>query len=272
MTADLLPEFTDPPVTEVALAVRFEGVEALRSAHVGRFWQLLVGFTQTEDHVELDLGIEQAGGPEPPQRPRLELVDVPRVRTWLKTADETRLIQLQHNCFVYNWRRAASSDPYPHYESVRKEFLGAFEKFADFVAAEQVGKVSPVQCEVTYVNHLHLKHSAVADALTLWCKSSATGFLPQVEDARFMVRYAIPEPNGSGGLLGRLTASLQPAYLVTSKDQVLNLTLIARGRPFSTEQSSNPVLNFLDLGHEWIVRGFAEITSEAMHHAWGRTR
>jgi hypothetical protein len=48
------------------------------------------------------------------------------------------------------------------------------------------------------------------------------------------------------------------------------LTLTARGRPGS--DGIPGVLQFLDVGREWIVRGFTSITTATMHKIWGRRR
>jgi hypothetical protein len=47
---------------------------------------------------------------------------------------------------------------------------------------------------------------------------------------------------------------------------VMNLT--ARGRP--DEESIEGALRFLDIGREWIVRGFAAVTTPEMHAIWRR--
>jgi hypothetical protein len=48
------------------------------------------------------------------------------------------------------------------------------------------------------------------------------------------------------------------------------LTLTARGAPIGAGVAG--ALEFLDLGRRWIVRGFADLTTERMHIAWRRTR
>jgi len=47
------------------------------------------------------------------------------------------------------------------------------------------------------------------------------------------------------------------------------LTLSAKGRP--TGSSVEDILAWLDRGREWVVRGFAALTTEAAHDHWGRT-
>ncbi len=46
------------------------------------------------------------------------------------------------------------------------------------------------------------------------------------------------------------------------------MTLTARGAPRTSNLQG--VLEFLDCGREWIVRGFEELTTEYMHGRWGK--
>jgi hypothetical protein len=49
---------------------------------------------------------------------------------------------------------------------------------------------------------------------------------------------------------------------------MFRFTLTARGQPLGTGLAG--VLEFLDLGREWIVTGFDELTTPEMHRLWGR--
>lgn len=74
----------------------------------------------------------------------------------------------------------------------------------------------------------------------------------------------------SGQFLGRLTVSAQPAVRRSDKKPLIALTLTSRGRPIGAGISG--VLTFFDLGREWIVRGFTDLTADEMHRMWGRIR
>jgi hypothetical protein len=67
---------------------------------------------------------------------------------------------------------------------------------------------------------------------------------------------------------GRLHVAAEPAIRRSTGEEVYRITLTARGAPTGT--GGDDVFGFLDLGREWIVRGFASITTEKMHQAWGR--
>jgi hypothetical protein len=73
-----------------------------------------------------------------------------------------------------------------------------------------------------------------------------------------------PMPEG-----GRLRVMMQPAIRRQGAKEVLQSTLTARGRPRRPELGAS--LGWFDLGHEWIVRGFTDLTTAAMHTIWRRT-
>lgn len=267
MSATPLPKFGNPPVVEVALSILFEPLERFKSAHVGRLWERIKDqFPATEDQPELPYSIEEPTAPAP--LPRLELMDRPRVRTWFQNADGTQLLQVQHNRIAYNWKRGAASEPYPSYEAVEKGFRKLLPVWMDFVRQESLGEIVPTQAEVTYVNHIPEPHNSIGRVIKLWPGLDGGTFLPPVEDVRFAARYLITD--GTKQMIGRLSAELQPAYLTSSRAELLNLNLIARGKPRSPDMDG--ALAFLRLGHEWIVRGFAEITTPEMHAKWNRTQ
>jgi uncharacterized protein (TIGR04255 family) len=267
MSGTTLPKFNNPPVVEVALSISFEPLERFRSAHAGRLWDRIRDqFPATEDQPELRAATEEPGAPALP--PRLELMERPRIRTWFQNSDGTQLLQIQHNRIAYNWKRGPDSQPYPSYEAVEGRFRELLPIWMDFVGRENLGRIVTTQAEVTYVNHIREPHKSVGRVVTLWRGLEGSAFLPPVEDVRFAARYAITDD--ANQMIGRLSADLQAAYLTSDRSELLNLNLIARGKPRSPDIDG--AIAFLRLGHEWIVRGFAEITTPEMHAKWNRTQ
>jgi uncharacterized protein (TIGR04255 family) len=181
---------------------------------------------------------------------------------------ESELLQIQDDKFIRNWRKIESGAEYPRYEKISQAFKEDLVALLDFVSLEQLGSPRPSQCEITYVNHIAVGHSSVERAFRLW-RPTEPEFLPAQEDVRIAVRYPIKDD--SGAFLGRLNVDLQPAFLNVDQSPILVLTLTARGRPDGS--GLDGVFRFLDRGREWIVRGFAEVTSrEIQRDVWRRNQ
>ena len=73
----------------------------------------------------------------------------------------------------------------------------------------------------------------------------------------------------NGEPLGRLHVVEEPRIKLEDGSPLIRLTLTARGAP--TKKDFGGVMAFFDIGREFIVRGFASITTAQMHRIWGRT-
>src|SRR4051794_4820338 len=104
--ANPLPEYERPPIDEVVVGVQFEPLKDFHVAHLGRFWSKVRDrYPLTEDQPPLPAQIEH---PEPkPAESRLTFATgiVPTPRSWFLDNSKNRLLQLQHDRFLRNWRR-----------------------------------------------------------------------------------------------------------------------------------------------------------------------
>jgi uncharacterized protein (TIGR04255 family) len=267
MSRSGLPKFGNPPVVEVALSIMFDTLPAYRAAHAGLLWQRIRDqFPDTEDLPEIPPTIEEPSGPASAP-PRLELMERPRVRTWFRSADGTQLVQVQSNRLAYNWKKGSAEHHYPSYDEVEGGFRQVLPIFEEFVSKEGLGKIEATQAELTYVNHIQEPHNAVDRVFNFFHHPVGNGFLPPPEDVvHYAARYPIVE--ASKEVRGRLIVELQPAYLTSDRSEILRLTLIARGKPLAPDIDG--ALAFLNIGHEWIVNGFAELTTTEMQAKWER--
>ena len=265
------PDFTDPPVTEVALSVGFNPLTRYANAHGGLFWQRFAEtFAKVEEHPAFSLPpVKEL--PDAPQQ--IEIVDgPPPIRTWLIAEDDSELLQLQRDIFAHNWRKTGPTQEYPRYESVRSRFQEYFRAFAEFVQERDLGVLEPNACEVTYVNHIpvgeHLRTSGDLQELLLSWSWPHTTFLPKPNEIRFSAQFVIRDDNDK--FVGRLIVDGKPAYRRSDRSGIIVLSMTARGMPLG--KGFDGVLGFFDLGREWIVRGFTDLTTPNMHKVWGRIR
>jgi uncharacterized protein (TIGR04255 family) len=206
----------------------------------------------------------------PPQAEQIgiALSSEPDARYWFIDETSTQLIQVQRDRFLRNWRKAQPPhEAYPRYTTLRPEFERDWSTFLEFLAREDLGTPEINQCEVTYINHIELGlgWETLAEAhrvLSMLKEQEQRTFLPAPETVSMSARFLMPERRG------RLHVTSQPAIRRADSRQVMQLTLTARGKPESFRLSD--IVAWFDQGHEWIVNGFADLTTPAMHEIWGR--
>lgn len=272
-----LPEFEDPPVVEVALAVQFETLTSLRTPQLGLLWQRFRDrFPKIEEHAPLE-SIKERFDVKRTSKPlmRFEMMEkLPVPRCWFLNDAGTELIQVQQDRFARNWRKITGVENYPRFEKhIRPSFKQDLLDFQQFIHDEKIGQLQPNQCEVTYVNHIEVgdrgdEHGDIGRIVTLFNTKYTEKFLPDLEQGRISGAYIIP--NNEGKPLGRLHFSVMCAYRHDTDIPILVVNLVARGSPDG--KGVGGIMAFLDTGREWIVRGFAAITTPEMHKIWRRKK
>src|SRR3972149_399129 len=114
-----LPDFTDPPVVEVALSIQFDSIAKLHVPQLGLLWQdFRERFPVTEEHAPLGTAIERFGAPATGTvQARLEMLTSPPLpRCWFLNTDGSELIQVQQDRFVHNWGKVGEGGRYPRYD------------------------------------------------------------------------------------------------------------------------------------------------------------
>jgi len=269
-----LPSFDRPPVSEVALSVQFDKVPALRSFQLCTLWkQFSERFPKIEERPPLDPVVEQLKMGPQSHRIEFSLLQLPEVsRYFFITKSGNELIQVQQDRFGHNWRKTGEGDEYPRYERIREQFKENLEAFCEFLAAERLGRFAPTQADLTYVNHIVAgegweQFGEMHKVLNVQALQYSDSFLKEAESISHSERHIIRTGDKP---IGRLHITAEPGYRIADKKPILNLTLVARGYPLSG--NIDGVLSFLDLGREYIVRGFASVTRPEMHKIWGRTK
>ncbi len=262
-----LPDFRKPPLVEVALSVQFEPLPGLTTAHVGLLWQS--NYRQQlpliEEHPPLESAKEDFGPPAPQGVSIAFGNKPPAPRVWFLNEEKTELLQIQPDRFVHNWRKTGAQDHYPRYETIRDQFKREVRALVGFLNEQRLDGLSINQCEVTYVNHVDLdepEFSRVEKLVANWQPLRKSSFLPVPEDLSLSWRFRMPDE------AGRLHVFVQPAWDSSGK-RLWAFRLMARGRP--TGEGLEGAFGFLDVGREWVVRGFADLTTGLMHRLWERT-
>lgn len=270
------PKFRKPPLVETALGCQFESLASMKIVHFGLFWKMINvadRFPQVEEQAPLPPEIE-AKVLQPLQLSFLfkEGVELPRV--WFLTKPSERgqeLLQLQNDRFLQNWRRKSLTDEhYPSFDTNHKEFQADFALFCKFIQEHKLGDLRITQCEVTYVNRIVVDEGSTPGqmaAFTLPFLSEGKrikAFPGGVESISYASSFWIDE------IQGRMRIQAGTAFEKESGQSVVDLRLTARGSPKSPDPEK--VSDWLKLGHDFVVNGFADMTNPELHKKWERIR
>lgn len=267
----MLPEFKNPPVVEVAVSVQFDG--PVLDGPVLMLWWTKVRdrFPKYEQAAPLPSSVEKFNGPEGPKLD-FRISDAPPTpRLLMISESDAEVLQIQEDRFGYSWRKLSAEAEYPRYAKIRKMFMDELASFEEFLNDEKFETLSPIQCEVTYVNVILDEgakdiHAELGKIMPSASPRLTEGFLPSPEQTRYASQYVIPGADKDP--LGRLYVSTEPSYLLNDKKPIYLMKLTFRGSP--QRKTMSAIADSMDLGHEWIVRGFATLTAREMHRIWGR--
>lgn len=269
---DRLPEFERPPVSEVAISIEFAPLLGWQSPHAGLFWsQVKDRYPLTETQPALVSQLEDMDT-EFPYQPQFRFeINPPNIqRFWFLTEAKNEVIQVQHDRFVINWRQIKGDEDYPRYAAnLRPRFVTEWSEFVAFLNAQGLGAPEILQCEVIYVNDILRGKDwhNLSEAISLfapWWHGGTDGFLKAPDRLSVSGSFTMPERSG------RLHFATTNVKRGIDGKEALQLRLTARGKP--NENTIESALTWIDMGREWIVRGFADLTSKKAHELWGRRK
>ncbi len=270
---ELLPSYRTPPLVEVVLGVQFEPLPGLGVARLGQYWTTLgSAYPHTRHVAPLTPVFERFGADAFGQGPPGIQIDLgsPLPRLWCIAADESQLVQVQADRFLFNWRRSRDEQLYPRYPILRDRFAEEYEKFAAFVEREALGSVQANQCEVAYINHLvdgdgWSGFSDLQGKLKLLRSAASSSVLGRPEQVRAEFAFLFPDEHEPRG---RLRVRFEQGRRLEDGRNMMALDLSARGAP--TSPGIVQVLDFLDMGRSMIVRSFDDLVEEGLQRAWGK--
>jgi uncharacterized protein (TIGR04255 family) len=254
-----LPSFRKPPVVEVAMSIGFAPIAGLQFAAMADLrsrWMDAYPGTQEQPFLE--------SAPVPQQSIKVEFgFGPPPRRLWLLSSQGDRVIQIQRDRLIANWRAVPGSDQaYPRYEPLRDEFLRRWYEFEKFVLEQGIAQsLDPQYAEVTYVNLIKADGEEPLDISAvlkmnkegeLWREGIRTTAVNQsweFRDVKTMLSMAANVDT---------SASESPIVL-----QITANTQIDEDRDF---------VGAIDLAHEFVVGTFGVVTTDDMQQTWERTK
>jgi len=267
------PKFDNPPVVETVLGVQFPELPDFRCTHFGLYWdRIKERYPKCVDKGRLKPAAEAFPRKlvllEPPVR---IMRGGTAERVWYIAEDDARLIQLQPDRFICNWRELRGATKYPTYAKNSEMFLDEFSGFRRFCGESRLNEPSPNLCEVTYINHICPEDGE--SAIELFgrvfeglCWKLPDDSLPRLpESATFNRAYVIADD------VGRLYAQANIACHNETKRDLVRFEVTARVNHPS--QDPEEIGSSLQLAHEWVVNGFVSMTNpEIQRERWKRTQ
>jgi uncharacterized protein (TIGR04255 family) len=260
-----LPEYDKPPVHEVVCGILFEHIDKFANAYLGVLWEKYKPeYIKCQEVAPLVPLIETFDESEP----RLDMLPLPR--TWFVHAENHKIIQVQRDHFLHNWRKVQEGDPYPRYETIIGDFKNYLLKFTEFLNENDLGTLMPQQYELTYINHIYQGEgwNTLSDIGHIfpnlsWQKREDS-FLTSPENINWQTAFVLPER------AGRLRAKIQSGMQRESGRQVIVFELTVRG--IGSYQRLDTIWAWFDLSHNWVVRGFTDLTApQVQQDIWRRT-
>ena len=258
-----LPSYKNPPVNEVVCGLRFQPSDKFLIPHIGLLWNRFRSEYPRTQHA-LPLVSAVAGVPFLDST-----TGFPLPRIWFVNESDDHVIQVQLDRFYFNWRR--KQHEYPRYVHVIATFEKVTQEIKKFFGEFGLGEFKPIGCELTYINHI--PRGEGGDTLAdpekifrhfLWDSNLKTDrFLPKPNRVSWQTEFALPNN------MGVLSVNLKEATRIEDKKPLFILELITRGIGEATGEKA--IRKWFDLAHEWIVRGFADLTTnEIQKDIWGR--
>jgi uncharacterized protein (TIGR04255 family) len=161
----------------------------------------------------------------------------------------------------------AADEAYPRFSSARERFGRGWDTFRDFVGQNNLGPIKLNQYELTYINHISKesiafpKNTSDYTYVFNWPQARKDSFLPDPSSLALDMKFGLPDKKG------RLHVSLKHGRRLSDNAEVLILELTARGPALN---DGSDMTDWFSLAHEWIVRGFTDLTTAKSHQSWGR--
>ena len=254
-----LPSYKNPPVNEVVCGMRFDTPDRLLIPHIGFLW----------DKLRVDYPVIQHAPPIASAKGEIlidKAIGMPLPRVWFINESDDQLVQFQIDRFYFNWRRRQSD--YPRYGHVIKNFESVLNNIGNFFSEFELGELKPIEYELSYINHIPKGQgwNTIDDLPRIfsdfvWTQTKER-FLPNPEKVAWQKEFLLPEKKG------HLIVSLKQA--IQKEDKVPLLVLELKTRGIDESATKDKMREWFDLAHEWIVRGFTDLTTPKIQKIWER--
>lgn len=262
-----LISYEKPPVNEVVCSVLFDPIKALLTPHIGLLWQRFQpDYPFCDDVAPVAPNVEVFNNHV--IETMLQLSDIPPLpRVWFISSDETKVVQIQRDRLIHNWRKICPDSEYPTYDSLIKAFQGHFKSFNVFLQEAELGTIQIRQYELSYVNQISQGEGweTLEDIGKIFpdfkWQNSLERFLPKPQYIHWHTTFDLPDE------FGRLHISIRNGLADNHPTLVFELSVRGIGK----YRSLDLMQNWFDVAHECTVKAFVDLTDHKMQeNIWKR--
>ena len=253
-------DFVKPPVDEVVLSVLFKPLNGLLAPHLGEIWQEFKpdGFLHLAEQPPVPSVVEQF--PNSIQEAQLHISNVPDLaRIWFISEDDSEIIQVQRNRFTFNWRKTDEEQGYPGFSTIFEKFEKFYNRFCLIIKNLQIGSVTPLQYELTYIDQLFCGDgwntlNDMGQIYTMLADSQkSNSFWANSDYVSWRTSFPIVD------LHGRLHVSISNRIKMSEQRQTLQTDFTMRGFPENAEYA---IRTWFTAARDRIREKFANIFRE----------
>ena len=125
------------------MGASFVPIKDLHSQHIGRFWEKIAD--------KYPISEQAANYGEMVPLDKREIYPAPRF--WFITETRDKLVQIQSNLFLCNWRKVDGEGTYPEYDEMKKVFKKNYHLFLEFLNEKGSEEPVPTELQFSYINH-----------------------------------------------------------------------------------------------------------------------
>lgn len=260
-------DFVKPPVEEVVLSILFQSLDRLLAPHLGEIWQEFKkdGFTRVMEQPPVMPTMETFPNPSQGAQFHINVPDLPRI--WFIHENDSQILQVQRDRFTFNWRKTKSGQKYPGFSAIFDSFEGFYNRFYQTIKNMDIGLLTPVQYELTYIDQLPqgVGWNTLDDIGKIYNPFVDSQHLDSFWSCADFVnlRVSFPVPNLHGRL--HLAVGNRVKHL---EQQTLQTDFTARGLPENTESEMSM---WFKSAHDQILEKFTSIfTEDIQTRVWER--
>ena len=247
--------FKKPPLNEIVFQVAFPEIQGFGPTHIGLFWS---EFRDTFPTIESAPRIGLPGAFN------IRSGVLPDNRVWLVHKDNSQVIQIQDDRFMFNWRETGESDSYPGFDVLYPMFKTFFAQFVKFLEVENFRPKILTGFELQYINHIYQgvwdEWDDAGKVFPAFNWAGNPKKMPPAKGFRHFVQC--DRPNG----LGELAVTIDSRTHKQSSEPLINFEIKVTAHQRELELDSLDDI-FLP-AHDELVDTLSSMTSHAVQKTW----